>query len=137
MGLERSFARPQDDLDALRKAIPGEPGKDYPIYGTSFLCKINPTNPGCGGGGGGGGGGGKKANGGNGGNGGNSNGGENGGEDANAHPAPAAAPETAPETAPRAAPEAAPETDYSAAGIAARKQALIDAIKKNVPDTKL
>ena len=46
-------------------------------YGTSFLCKINPTNPGCPIGGGGGGG--KKANGGNGGNGGNSNGGENGG----------------------------------------------------------
>jgi hypothetical protein len=70
-------------------------------------------------------------------------------DDANAHPgpdaapeaAPGTAPETAPETAPRAAPEAGPdtvpETDYSAAGIAARKQALIDAIKKNVPDTKL
>ena len=66
-------------------------------------------------------------------------------DDANAHPAPDAASETAPETAPRAAPEAAPdtaletapETDYSAAGIAARKQALIDAIKKNVPDTQL
>jgi hypothetical protein len=74
-------------------------------------------------------------------------------DDASAHPAPDAAsepapetapetaPEPAPETAPRAAPEAGPdtvpETDYSAAGIAARKQALIDAIKKNVPDTKL
>ena len=66
-------------------------------------------------------------------------------DDANAHPAPEAAPVAAPETAPRAAPEAgpdtapetAPETDYSATGIAARKQALIDAIKKNVPDTKL
>ena len=66
-------------------------------------------------------------------------------DDVNAHPAPEAAPVAAPETAPRAAPEAgpdtapetAPETDYSAAGIAARKQALIDAIKKNVPDTKL
>ena len=66
-------------------------------------------------------------------------------DDANAHPAPEAAPVAAPETAPRAAPEAgpdtapetAPETDYSAAGIAARKQALIDAIKKNVPDTQL
>jgi hypothetical protein len=70
-------------------------------------------------------------------------------DDANAHPAPdaapVAAPETAPETAPRAAPDSAPdtapqtapETDYSDAGIAARKQALIDAIKKNVPDTKL
>ena len=65
-------------------------------------------------------------------------------DDANAHApdaAPEPAPETAPETAPRAAPEAGPdtvpETDYSAAGIAARKQALIDAIKKNVPDTKL
>lgn len=43
----------QDDLDKLRKNIPGEPGKDYPIYGTSILCKINPQNPGCGGGGGG------------------------------------------------------------------------------------
>ena len=65
-------------------------------------------------------------------------------DDANAHPAPEAAPVAAPETAPRAAPEAGPdtapetsETDYSATGIAARKQALIDAIRKNVPDTKL
>ena len=45
------------------------------IYGTSFLCKINPTNPGCPIGGGGGGG--KKANGGNEGNRGNNNGGGN------------------------------------------------------------
>ena len=40
-----------------------------PIFGTNILCKINPTNPGCGGGGG------KKGNGGNGG----ENGGDNGG----------------------------------------------------------
>ena len=62
-------------------------------------------------------------------------------DDANAHPAPDAASETAPRAAPETAPdtalETAPETDYSAAGIAARKQALIDAIKKNVPDTQL
>ena len=47
-----------------------------PIFGTNILCKINPTNPGCGGGGGGGGG--KKGNGGNGGEngGGNSGGGK-------------------------------------------------------------
>ena len=32
------------------KNIPGEPGKDYPIFGTNILCKINPQNPGCGGG---------------------------------------------------------------------------------------
>ena len=32
---------------------------------------------------------------------------------------------------------AVPETDYSAAGIAARKAAIICAIKKNLPDTKL
>ena len=38
-----------------------------PIFGTNILCKINPTNPGCGGGGG------KKGNGG-------GNGGENGGD---------------------------------------------------------
>ena len=37
-----------------------------PIFGTNILCKINPTNPGCGGGGG------KKGNGG-------ENGGDNGG----------------------------------------------------------
>ena len=45
-----------------------------PIFGTNILCKINPTNPGCGGGGGGG----KKGNGGNGGEngGGNSGGGK-------------------------------------------------------------
>merc|ERR1712226_1434527 len=36
-----------DELDALRKNIPGEPGKDYPINGPSILCKINPNNPGC------------------------------------------------------------------------------------------
>jgi hypothetical protein len=35
-----------------RSAIPGEPGKDYPIYSTNILCKLNPRN--CGGGGGGG-----------------------------------------------------------------------------------
>jgi len=64
----------QDDLDALRKNIPGEPGKDYPTYGINILCKINPRNPGCGGGGGGrkagggGGNGGRKGTGGNGGN---------------------------------------------------------------------
>ena len=36
-------------------------GKDYPIYGTSILCKLNPSNPGCGGRGGGGAGGGAAA----------------------------------------------------------------------------
>jgi len=44
-------------LDALRKNIRGEPGKDYPTFGSNILCKINPTNPGCGGGGRSGGGG--------------------------------------------------------------------------------
>merc|ERR1712113_1237121 len=43
----------QDDLDGLRQNIRGEPGKDYPIFSTNILCKINPTNPGCGGGAGG------------------------------------------------------------------------------------
>ena len=39
-------------------------GKDYPTFGSNILCKINPTNPGCGGGGrsGGGGNGGRKKN---------------------------------------------------------------------------
>ena len=37
----------------FRKNIPGEPGKDYPIFSTNILCKINPANPGCGGAGGG------------------------------------------------------------------------------------
>ena len=36
-----------DELDALRKNIPGEPGKDYPIHGQSILCKLNPRQ--CGG----------------------------------------------------------------------------------------
>ena len=78
-------------------------------------------------------------------------------DDANANPtseaasetapetAPETVPEAAPETAPRAAPEAAPETapasvpetDYSAAGITARKAAFIAALKKNLPDLKL
>merc|ERR1712037_876277 len=51
-------------LDALRKNISGEPGKDYPTFGSNILCKINLTNPGCGGGGrsGGGGNGGRKKN---------------------------------------------------------------------------
>merc|ERR1711874_703134 len=65
---EKGFAQ-EDELDALRKNIPGEPGKDYPIYSISILCKINPKNPGCGGGNGGGKGG--KNGGGNGGKGGN------------------------------------------------------------------
>ncbi len=30
-----------------RKSIPGEPGKDYPIYSIDILCKINPGQ--CGG----------------------------------------------------------------------------------------
>merc|ERR1711992_366621 len=42
----------EDPLEALRKNIPGEPGKDYPIFSTNILCKINPANPGCRGGGG-------------------------------------------------------------------------------------
>lgn len=52
------LSRAQDGgLDALRKNIRGEPGKDYPTFGSNILCKINPTNPGCGGGGRSGGGG--------------------------------------------------------------------------------
>merc|ERR1712076_246112 len=39
-----------DELDALRKNIPGEPGKDYPINSFSIVCKLNPRQ--CGGGGG-------------------------------------------------------------------------------------
>jgi len=86
----------QDDLDKLRKNIPGEPGKDYPIYGTNILCKINPSNPGCGGRSGGGAGGNGNKNGGNGGGAGNrrkSNGNQqqNAGQSKPA-PAPAAAP---------------------------------------------
>ena len=53
-----------DGLDHLRKNIPGEPGKDYPIHGPSILCKLNPRQ--CGGQGGSGNGG-KKGNGGKGG----------------------------------------------------------------------
>ncbi len=56
-------------LNVSRRNIPGEPGKDYPIFSTNILCKINPRNPGCGAGGGSngnrnknGGGGGQKAN---------------------------------------------------------------------------
>ena len=37
-----------DELDALRRNIPGEPGKDYPIHGPSIICKLNPKQ--CGGG---------------------------------------------------------------------------------------
>jgi len=37
----------EDELECLRKVIPGEPKKDYPIYGPSILCKLNPKNPGC------------------------------------------------------------------------------------------
>ena len=40
-------------LHLRRQNIRGEPGKDYPIFSTNILCKINPTNPGCGGGAGG------------------------------------------------------------------------------------
>ena len=41
----------QDDgLDHLRKNIPGEPGKDYPINSFNIVCKLNPRQ--CGGGGG-------------------------------------------------------------------------------------
>ena len=29
------------------QTISGEPKQDYPIYGQSFLCKLNPKNPGC------------------------------------------------------------------------------------------
>jgi len=29
------------------QVIPGEPKEDYPIYAPSFLCKLNPKNPGC------------------------------------------------------------------------------------------
>lgn len=36
-----------DELDCLRQNIPGEPKQDYPIYGASILCKLNPKNPGC------------------------------------------------------------------------------------------
>ena len=28
----------------LRRAIPGEPGRDYPIYSIDILCEINPRN---------------------------------------------------------------------------------------------
>lgn len=73
----------QDDLDKLRKNIPGEPGKDYPIYGTNILCKINPQNPGCGGGGGGA----ARGNNGNGGKNG-ANGGGNRQNQSKSHPAP-------------------------------------------------
>merc|ERR1712025_906848 len=59
----------QGGLDKLRANIPGEPGKDYPTFGPSILCKINPRNPGCGGSGGG-----AKKGGGGGGNGGRKNG---------------------------------------------------------------
>merc|ERR1712001_383741 len=37
----------EDELECLRQVIPGEPKEDYPIYATSFLCKLNPKNPGC------------------------------------------------------------------------------------------
>merc|ERR1711997_835742 len=61
-----SFA--QGGLDNLRKNIPGEPGKDYPTFGPSILCKINPAQCGVSGGGGkrggGNGGGNRKKNGG-------------------------------------------------------------------------
>ena len=59
-----SVAAQGDGLDHLRKNIPGEPGKDYPIHGPSILCKLNPRQ--CGGQGGSGNGG-KKGNGGKGG----------------------------------------------------------------------
>merc|ERR1712243_411497 len=36
-----------DELECLRQTIPGEPGQDYPIHPVSFLCKLNPKNPGC------------------------------------------------------------------------------------------
>merc|ERR1711936_461909 len=37
----------EDELECLRQVIPGEPKEDYPIYAPSFLCKLNPKNPGC------------------------------------------------------------------------------------------
>merc|ERR1711953_339170 len=101
-----------DELDALRKNIPGEPGKDYPIYSTSDLCKINPKNPGCGGS--------ANGNGGDGSNGGGDGGNGNGGD-----------------IQPNNAPGGATGPDYSASGIAARKAALIAAISKNVPGLQL
>merc|ERR1712243_494900 len=36
-----------DELECLRQTIPGEPGQDYPIHPPSFLCQLNPKNPGC------------------------------------------------------------------------------------------
>lgn len=39
-----SYPKPQngDGLEGLRRNIPGEPGKDYPIYSIDVLRKINP-----------------------------------------------------------------------------------------------
>ncbi|TRY78220.1 hypothetical protein TCAL_15311 [Tigriopus californicus] len=39
-----SYPQPQngDGLEGLRRNIPGEPGKDYPIYSIDVLRKINP-----------------------------------------------------------------------------------------------
>ena len=56
-------ANPQDKLDALRRNIPGEPGKDYPIHSFSLVCKLNPKQ--CGGQASANNGGGKKGGGGN------------------------------------------------------------------------
>jgi len=42
----------EDPLEGLKRNIPGTPGKDYPIFSTNILCKINPANPGCSSGGG-------------------------------------------------------------------------------------
>ena len=120
-----------------------------PIYGTSILCKINPKNPGCGGGKGGNGGG--KANNGNGGGNEGGNGGGNGADDAGVeeHPVPDERSEDGGNGGDNGGGNGgdnqggnqggngAAEADYSAEGIAKRKQAILDAIKKNVPGLEL
>ena len=42
----RQFFLPQS-TNATHQVIPGKPKEDYPIYAPSFLCKLNPKNPGC------------------------------------------------------------------------------------------
>ena len=48
-GLRQIFAQNviYNQHQLCNQVIPGEPKEDYPIYATSFLCKLNPKNPGC------------------------------------------------------------------------------------------
>ncbi|CAB4059563.1 unnamed protein product [Lepeophtheirus salmonis] len=43
VGISQGLRIRRDELDALRKVIPGEPKADYPIYSIDILKKVNPA----------------------------------------------------------------------------------------------